>query len=147
MDNATQLRQLNEEMRLSLIPALLLLAVLMVVGSVGNVLVLYNYINYFHVSSSRYFIITLAYFDLFVCVCILPLEMYQTLYLLVYNNVHLCKVYRTLKDTAMFGAAFLLVAIAADRYVKIRRPFHHVTRKSIKVSSQLGPCWRQLLSD
>ena len=105
---------------------LFILGVFSITGTVGNALVLYIYSKKKDKSTSSIFILSLAATDFLTCLVIIPYNI-ATLYLgykLVYDIV--CHVYMFLITCNVPFAAFIMVAIAIDRYFCICHPFLHV---------------------
>ena len=97
-----------------------------VLGSVGNSMVLYVYIRKRNKLASTVFIITLAGTDLMTCVVIIPYTM-TVEYLDYYLKYDLfCKLYMFLITSNVPFSAFIMVAIAVDRYLCICHPFTHI---------------------
>ena len=97
-----------------------------VVGSVGNSMVLYVYSRKRNKLASTIFIITLAGTDLMTCVIIIPYTMTAEYldYVLQYDL--LCKAYMFLITSNVPFSAFIMGAIAVDRYLCICHPFMHL---------------------
>ncbi|KAK7091630.1 uncharacterized protein [Littorina saxatilis] len=131
-DNFTLAYELNKEMIPYQAPAVALMALMMPVGTISNALVLYIYPTYFKKTSTYYFILCLACYDLFVCVFVLPLNIYMAMHNLDYNNTMLCKIHRLVENTAVIASALILVVVAGDRYIKIYYPFYYLSGKKIK---------------
>lgn len=97
-----------------------------VLGSVGNSMVLYVYVRKRNKLASTIFIITLAGTDLMTCVIIIPYTM-TVEYLDYYLQYDIfCKPYMFLITTNVPFSAFIMVAIAVDRYLCICHPFMHL---------------------
>jgi len=107
------------------IAVLVLLTIFSFVGTIGNSLVLYIYATKKEKSTAGIFIMSLAGTDLFTCFVIIPYtEAAIALeYKLVYDAV--CKVYMFLITCNIPFSAFVMVAIAVDRYFCICHPFLH----------------------
>ncbi|KAH3874824.1 octopamine receptor beta-3R-like [Dreissena polymorpha] len=104
------------------LPAFIYTIVLMVVGTPGNVLVLYVYFYKWRRSTSRMFILFLTSLDLINCVTTLPMEIYISRFSIVIDMPWLCKISRFSTYTMNSASAAILVAIAVDRYRRICRP-------------------------
>jgi len=111
-----------------------------VIGTVGNFMVLYVYVRKRNKLASTVFIITLACTDFLTCVLIIPytvvLEYMQ--YYIKYD--FLCKSYMFLITSNVPFSAFIMMAIAVDRYLCICHPFSHLlnTRRAKLVISLLA---------
>lgn len=103
-----------------------MLSVFSLFGTLGNALVLYVYVRKKNKLPSTIFIICLAATDFMTSCIIMPFTMtMESLdYFIVYDA--LCKVYFFLITCNVPFAAFIMVAIAIDRYLCICRPHCHV---------------------
>ena len=97
-----------------------------VVGSVGNSMVLYVYVRKRNKLASTIFIITLAGTDLMTCVIIIPYTMVVNYLDYVLHFDILCKAYMFLITSNVPFSAFIMGAIAVDRYLCICHPFMHL---------------------
>ncbi|KAL4221012.1 hypothetical protein ACF0H5_019275 [Mactra antiquata] len=100
-----------------------------VLGTFGNLLVLYVYVRKRNKLASTVFIITLAGTDFVTCVIIIP---YTIVLEYVKYNVRLdfaCKFYMFLITSNVPFSAFIMTAIAFDRYLCICHPFTHLLNK------------------
>lgn len=104
------------------IPAILYVTVLMILGSFGNTLVCIYYGCKSKRSTKSFFIVTLAAFDLVVCLITMPLDIVDLRFFFIYRNVPGCKIPRFLNHIAAIGSASTLIAIAVDRYKRICKP-------------------------
>ncbi|XP_033764147.1 neuropeptide receptor 18-like [Pecten maximus] len=96
------------------------------VGTVGNILVLYGFTRCRQKFTSSLFILTLAGIDLISCVITIPstIAMEVLNFNVTYDIV--CKIYHFLVSTTIPLSAFVMVAIAVDRYFCICKPFAKV---------------------
>jgi hypothetical protein len=102
------------------------LSVLAVVGSIGNVVVLYVFGMKKEKLTANVFIIALASVDLITCLIVIPSTVFME-----YVNFHVssdagCKLYMFLITCNIPFSAFIMVAIAVDRYLCICHPFLHL---------------------
>ncbi|XP_033724599.1 orexin receptor type 1-like [Pecten maximus] len=102
-----------------------MLAVFSVIGVIGNALVLYVFSNFKQKLTSTIFILTLAGTDFITCLITIPYTIVVEVldYSLYYNIV--CQIYQFLITTTIPFSAFVMVAIAVDRYLCICHPFRH----------------------
>lgn len=103
-----------------------MLAVFSVVGTVGNVLVICVYSQRKDHLTSSVFILALAGTDFITCLIVIPytiVSIYEE-YVLRFDAV--CKFYTFLITSNVPLSAFIMVAIAVDRYVCICHPFVHI---------------------
>ncbi|KAK3610602.1 hypothetical protein CHS0354_009055 [Potamilus streckersoni] len=127
------LEQLNDKKTALYIPIFVFLLGVMIVGLVGNCLVLYVYSKKFRRTSSNYFILTMAVFDLLACVIGLPTEIYDVTHTYTFSNSVLCKVLRYTESVTVYGSVILLLEIGIDRYFKICRPLMMMEIRTIKI--------------
>ncbi|OWF54283.1 orexin receptor type 2-like [Mizuhopecten yessoensis] len=103
-----------------------MLAVFSVVGSIGNILVIYVYAQRKDHLTSSVFILALAGTDFITCLIVIPytiVSIYEN-YVLRFDAV--CKFYNFLITSNVPLSAFIMVAIAVDRYICICHPFVHI---------------------
>lgn len=119
-----------EETRGILVAVIGILSFFSVIGTIGNAMVLYVYVRKRNKLASTVFIITLACTDFVTCILIIPytimLEYVQ--YYIKYD--FLCKSYMFLITSNVPFSAFIMMAIAIDRYLCICHPFSHVLNTS-----------------
>ncbi|KAL8591406.1 hypothetical protein ACOMHN_022212 [Nucella lapillus] len=127
------LERLNHERAIYFLPAVVCVLLLMVVGVIGNTLVIYVYRRRFKRTSSNYFILTMAVFDLVACLIGLPTEVYDLLNPFTFYSEFGCKLLRATENFTIYGSVVVLVEIAFDRYFKICRPLLMVSLFKIKV--------------
>ena len=90
--NRTLLIQLNNEMRICLIPAIIYLVVLMLVGSVGNLLVVYIFGWRLKSTTQNCLFMWLGVFDVISCVIGIPSEIVDISQYFLYEDAIACKV-------------------------------------------------------
>lgn len=110
----------------SVIVVMVMLSLFSICGTIGNSLVLYIYSNKKEKSTAGIFIMSLAGTDLFTCLFIMPYTeaLVYLQYYLRYDAA--CKIYMFFITCNIPFAAFIMVAIAMDRYFCICHPFLHV---------------------
>jgi len=111
-----------------------------VLGTIGNLLVLYVYVRKRNKLASTVFIITLACTDFITCALIIPFTIVLEY---VQGKVQydiLCKLYMFLITSNVPFSAFIMMAIAVDRYLCICHPFTHIlnTRRAKLIISILA---------
>ena len=105
---------------------MILLSIFSIFGTIGNSLVLYIYSHKKEKSTAGIFIMSLAGTDLFTCLFIMPFTE-AVIYLDYYLQYDIpCKIYMFFITCNIPFAAFIMVAIATDRYFCICHPFLHV---------------------
>lgn len=116
----------DEENRNLVFIAIGLMGVCSIIGIMGNALVLYVFSNFKQKLTSTIFILTLATTDFITCLITIPFTIVAEAveHRLEYDIV--CKLYNFLMTTTVPFSAFVMVAIAVDRYLCICHPFKHV---------------------
>ena len=122
--NAT-LQELNDDKAVLLIPAIVYTAVLMIVGFIGNILVIIYYGCKAKRTSTSLFISMLAIFDLTACVIAMPGEILDIRYFFMFENVVMCKLSKFVNHLTAAGSSLTLVIVAVDRHRRICFPFRH----------------------
>lgn len=115
--------ELNEKLFVLHIPALVFVAVSMVVGITGNLLVVIIYKRNYRRSNHRYFILFLAIIDLLACSTGLPFLIVSLRLPYLMTSAVACKLLRYFHYLANNSSGLLLVVISVERYRKICRPF------------------------
>jgi len=120
---------------------MVMLSIFSVLGTIGNALVLYIYSHKKEKSTAGIFIMSLAGTDLFTCVFVMPFTeaMVYLQYVIRYDVA--CKIYMFFITCNVPFAAFMMVAIAIDRFFCICHPFLHILtiyRAKIIVAVLLG---------
>lgn len=105
---------------------IIILCIFSVVGMLGNGLVLYVFTRTVGKLTSTIFILALAITDFITCLLIIPFTVTGIYleFMLTYDLV--CKVYQFLITCTVPLSAFIMVAIAVDRYICICHPFVHI---------------------
>lgn len=117
------LAYLNDQKAVLLLPAIVYVAVLMIVGFIGNILVCIFYGCKTKPNPNSFFIIILATFDLISCVITMPIEIMDLRFFYIFTNGAACKSARFLNYFTTMGSASTLLAIAIDRHRRMCRPF------------------------
>ena len=91
----------------------------MIVGFIGNSVVIYIFKCQWNLTKTTVFILTLAIVDIFSCMFYIPIEAVILWQPLDFDHDKLCKISRCTCTTffASAGSSFVLVAIAIDRYL------------------------------
>ncbi|GFS02521.1 alpha-2 adrenergic receptor [Elysia marginata] len=140
------LEELNYQRMQAHIPAMVMISFLMLIGLVGNSLVVYVYKRRFKKTSSNYFIMTMAIFDLLACLIGMPTELYDLNNPYTFYSTVSCKILRGCEAFTVYGSAVVLVEIAFDRFFKICRPLLRVSLWRIKILCVLAVVMAALLS-
>ena len=117
---------------LEVIIAMVIVGVLSVTGTIGNSLVIVVFVRQKKKPTSTIYILTLACTDFVTSVVTMPFTI--VVVLLNFRVVHdiVCKLYIFLITSTVPFSAFLMVAIAADRYLCIVHPLKHITLMTTK---------------
>lgn len=121
MTNHT-LDELNQLQLIKHLPVLIFYMFLMVIGIVGNLLVLIIYKLRMKRSSARVYILSLALADLSVCIVGIPYHGLDLTRLLNYTFTNVCKVLSFLIGACTLSSVFILLVVGLDRYLKVCRP-------------------------
>ncbi|XP_061181498.1 cholecystokinin receptor type A-like [Saccostrea echinata] len=135
-----------------LIPSLILTVLMIIIGIPGNILIIAVYMKRWRKSTSRIFILALAFNDLFNCLFTMPVELYYILNILQTDDSNLCKTSRFLTFWTNDGSSLILMGIAFDRLQRICKPFKiqlsiSTAKKIVAVSmlASLAVAWPSLL--
>lgn len=109
-----------------MVALLSMLSLFTVVGTVGNGLVLFVFSRVRDKTTAQLFILTLALIDLFTCLVIIPFTMFVEFTRYDINYDLLCKLYQFLITSKVPLSAFIMVAIAFDRYFCICHPLRRI---------------------
>ncbi|KAL4217611.1 hypothetical protein ACF0H5_022353 [Mactra antiquata] len=117
------LQEMNDEKARVLIPAMIYCGLLMLIGTVGNGLVVYFYGFKSKTTSATCFILALAVFDLIACVLGIPIEISDMVLFYLFRSIPACRLLVFVNHFAVIASAFTLCFIAIDRYKRICKPF------------------------
>ncbi|KAH3786177.1 hypothetical protein DPMN_164280 [Dreissena polymorpha] len=122
MENRTA-EKLNEDMLPKIIWVLVFTGIEIIVGLIGNVLVILVFAFRYRKCSFRYFVMCLAFYDLLSVLTTLPGEIITQIYWYVYPPIEtFCKFKSFCNIFTVCGEALCLLIIAVDRYRKVCRP-------------------------
>ncbi|KAK3085964.1 hypothetical protein FSP39_011409 [Pinctada imbricata] len=127
------LRKLNDEKAMQYLPVIAYMVLLMLVGTFGNILVFCVYYSKPTKSSSHYFILTLAVFDLLTCIIGMPTEVTDLRYPYMFYAPVACKILRFIESVSTIGSSIILIAVAFDRFYRICRLGKQVSTNKTKV--------------
>ncbi|KAH3710123.1 uncharacterized protein LOC127858927 [Dreissena polymorpha] len=116
-------KELNDEKATTLIPAMVVCGILMVLGTVGNVMVVYFYAWRTKTTTASILITCLSAFDLIACIFGIPIEISDMRLFYLFENVPACRLLVFVNHFAVIASAFTLCFIAMDRYKRICKPF------------------------
>lgn len=121
-NNTIYLHQYDDMYASKYLPAIVFVAILMLVGVVGNSLVCYVYLFKFKPSTTRCFIVTLALLDILNCSLSMPLKIVHMRHHAT-SGLYGCR-FATISLTFFsLASAAVLLPVAVDRYLKICKPF------------------------
>lgn len=123
----------DREVSLS-VPVLCFISLLVLIGTVGNILVILTYVKRVDKSSTNLFIFCLAVFDLINCCLGLPMEIYDLLNPYTNDQHHICAFHKFIAFTADISSGYIIVCISFDRYLRIARPHQGLSVKSSKLA-------------
>lgn len=111
--------EVDENTAVILMPVVVYVSLLMVLGIIGNMIVCYIYFFRWKRKTVKYFIGSLAAYDLITSIICMPIEVAMLRNPITLNDPHLCRFLRFTRSMTSLGAGFMLVVIAADRYLRI----------------------------
>ncbi|XP_052761463.1 uncharacterized protein LOC128204138 [Mya arenaria] len=137
------LQTLNDEKAIVLIPAMVYCGFLMILGTTGNLMVVYFYGFHSKTTSATCFILALAIFDLIACLFGIPIEISDLRLFYLFKSVPACRLLVFVNHFAVIASAFTLCFIAIDRYKRICKPFERqmtvrTARTIIGISAMFG---------
>lgn len=99
------------------IPTIVFLSIFMIIGILGNLLVIVVYFGTLKRRQSAHwtFIRALAIVDFFVCTIVISFELAQQTHQLTFYNEGACKLFRTFTVYSTIISAFLMITISSDR--------------------------------
>ncbi|XP_048752271.1 neuropeptide S receptor-like [Ostrea edulis] len=116
---------MKEEYEIQVYIAIGYMSIFSVVGTIGNALVLYVFSRYKNKLTSTIFILTLAGVDFVTCCVTIPFTIATEAVKFHLKYDIICQIYLFLITTTVPFSAFVMVAIAVDRYLCIVYPFKH----------------------
>ncbi|XP_061162882.1 alpha-2A adrenergic receptor-like [Saccostrea echinata] len=128
----------DAELEIQVYIAIGYMSIFSVVGTIGNALVLYVFSRYKNKLTSTIFILTLAGVDFVTCCVTIPFTIATEAVKFELKYDIICQIYLFLITTTVPFSAFVMVAIAVDRYLCIVYPFKHamtIRRAEIVVGS------------
>ena len=128
------LRQKNDEKATLYITVIVYMIILTIVGTFGNVLVCCVYCTKPTKTSSQFFIIALAVFDILTCLIGMPTEVTDLRYPYMFYASEACKLLRFIESVTTIGSSIILIAVAVDRYLRICKLGRQI---SVKIAKRL----------
>lgn len=120
------LEEVNAQEVLSLYPLLFFYSTILIIGALGNALVLLVYSFRYRRSPARVYILFLAAIDFLMCSFGLPYHLIDMTHPYTYTNASACKALTFIITTLFHTSIFGLIVIAIDRYLKICKPLGKV---------------------
>lgn len=109
------------------LPTVIFLGILIVVGVIGNIIVLVVYTKKYPSTTFKFYILSLAIIDLLTCCISMPFEIADNVLPFLFFNEIVCQVGRFLGNVFKMASAFVIVVMAIGRYKKICHPFSKST--------------------
>ena len=148
-DNFTDkdLFDINEQIAVTLIPAMVYVGVMMLFGVVGNILVCFVFITKMKKGTQNFLITSLAVFDLLSSLLAMPVEIADMRYFYTFRSEVACKLLRFINALCCLSSIVTLLAIAVDRYLKVCRPMKtQMKLQQAKLSVGIAVCAGLLFS-
>lgn len=131
MSNASRdfktLEEINASIAEQRLPTVIFLIVIIIIGVIGNSVVIVVYSLKYPPSTFRLYILTLAVIDLLSCLIPMPLEVVDNTKPVMFYSEGFCKSGRFFGNVLKIGSALILVVMAMGRYKKICHPFSKAT--------------------
>ena len=138
MLNNITLSEWNEDITNNLMPNIVILAVHIALGTIGNVLVILVYAFQMRgASEERYFIPILAFFDMIAVIYVGGYYIFQSCNQTIFSNNILCKTLVFFAGNTTYNSVFILFIIAIQRYMKVCRPRKQPMSISVKRTALL----------
>lgn len=118
-DTYSILKKLDNEAALRFLPVIIFLVILIVMGTPGNIIVSIVYSRRKRKSTSDYFILNLAFLDLFTCLIGIPMEIADLCLSYTFDAPAACKILRATVSLTSMASVLILVVISMDRYKRI----------------------------
>ncbi|XP_013411742.1 uncharacterized protein LOC106174629 [Lingula anatina] len=111
---------------LPLIPTIIFMVALIIIGTGGNMIVVFVFSLKRKKSTANYYQFILAILDLFACVFLHPYLISKLFNMDNQTNVVLCKIFEFLIHASLLSEGLVLVAVAVDRYYAVCQPLKFV---------------------
>lgn len=128
----------NRELVGDLIPSIMVSAVLLILGTIGNSTVIYIYLKRMKQKKNRYYIPYLALVDLIAAVSGCVFSILQDLVSVKFPGFGVCQIFWFLGMGTTTASALLLLTIAIQRYMLVCKPHSKQMTSSIKRYSLVG---------
>ncbi|KAK6181552.1 hypothetical protein SNE40_009383 [Patella caerulea] len=149
--NSTLLYELNHARQLFTVPVIVFLFIIMIVGAVGNVIVIIVYTFLTERTVATFYILIVALVDMVCCCFCLPFQIYDLWNPYINSLPTLCRINRFVENFTNLLNGFILICVASERYSKVCYPLEPYTRNKAKslsiivVVMALSMSWPQLI--
>ena len=126
------LLEADRDLAISLLPVLVMLAVVLLLTILGNALVCLVYRTRFRRNTASLFVVFLAALETVIMCVGVPLETAVLALPLTFHSPTACKLARYVETSSICAVLLTLVAVAADRYCKLTRPTNFQMQKWAK---------------
>ena len=126
-----QLKLVNEQHIKKVLPVFVFILITMIVGVVGNALVVIVHLTGKRKTLSGYYILALAAIDLFACLCLHPYVLVKMFNHYAQKNDVLCKAFEYLIHSSLAVSVVLLCTITIDRFLAVCRPYLYISNRSM----------------
>lgn len=113
----------NQELLEIYIYPFVFVIIYMIIGFIGNGIVIYIFTAKWKLTKTTVFILTLAAVDLMSCLINMPTEAAILWNPINFDHDAMCKISRYTTFIASASSSFVLIAISIDRYLMVCRPF------------------------
>lgn len=131
--NFPSLQELNDIEARKRLPTTIYLCILMIIGILGNILVLYVFTSRYNHNNYRTFTLFLASIDLTACLVYFPAEIVDQTYPYMFYSEGACKSCRFIGRLTILGSALVLIVIAIERHRKVCHPFQKQISHSMAI--------------
>lgn len=117
----------NHDIAMQRLPTVIFLGILIIIGMIGNIIVIVVYTRKYPSTTFKFYILALAVIDLLTCCISMPFEIADNVLPFLFFDETVCQVGRFLGNVFKMAAAFVIVVMAIGRYKKICHPFSKST--------------------
>ncbi|XP_078603880.1 uncharacterized protein LOC144877709 [Branchiostoma floridae x Branchiostoma japonicum] len=121
VDGTGPVADLDRRVARQQLPVIVLLLLVCIIGTIGNLLVIIVNIRRRKKSSATVFILALAALDFFICAVTIPMRVFAY-FRYTFSAPGWCQMVPYLTEVSLVSSLLLLVAIAEDRLRAVRRP-------------------------
>eukprot|EP00058_Branchiostoma_floridae_P014657 XP_002600145.1 hypothetical protein BRAFLDRAFT_66653 [Branchiostoma floridae] len=142
VDGTGPVADLDRRVARQQLPVIVLLLLVCIIGTIGNLLVIIVNIRRRKKSSATVFILALAALDFFICAVTIPMRVFAY-FRYTFSAPGWCEMVPYLTEVSLVSSLLLLVAIAEDRLRAVRRPtdfFMAGNKRAVRVSVAVLIC-------